>query len=922
MNTRYYMVLIKGEIKTSEIMSCQYNKDMNKWNVKFNNGKTYSYGYLNVEKLTNPVVLNPHMYRISKDGRDFFDVTAIYAFTGTCDSYWHICFGDGSERDYCQRDLDISKSCLNNSQSANVFEYIKQIAGLSNIRNEDTGEKLLEKKFEKISFIGNEVALAKYLNPPELQDDITKYEYIPIFPFGCNNSQYKAVESAMENQISVIQGPPGTGKTQTILNIIANILIHGKTVQIVSNNNSATENVYEKLSSPEYNLGFVAATLGNSQNKKNFVENQKANYPDFSYWKMEENPGDVQERILEQSAQLKYVFDKQERLAYLKQELSELATELKYFNKYVEESDVNTKIISVKKRLSSKQWLALWQYCQMTYEKKNNINLWFKIHTFFKYGIKNNNFYKQDITKIITTFQYMYYHARQTELSIEIADIEKYLNNVNKDLMENLCNQSMILLKDRLARKYEVNSSRKIFSEEDLWKEPKKVLAEYPVILSTTFSSRNSLNSDIVYDYLIMDEASQVDIATGALALSCAKNVVIVGDTNQLPNVVTDDIQAKAKAIFDSFKVNEGYQYTNSFLQSVLTVMPNIAQTLLREHYRCHPKIINFCNQKFYRGELIIMTEDKGERDVLSVVKTAEGNHERNHYSQRQIDVIRNEIIPKYALKPQETGIIAPYKNQVKALSREIADIEAATVHKFQGKEKENIIISTVDDEISDFADDPYLINVAVSRAKKRLILVVTGNKQTKERNIIDLIDYIQYNNFEVAESKIYSIFDYLYKQYTEKRIAYLQMHKKVSEYDSENLMYSLIDEIIADNKYSSLDVVCHFPLNMLIRDMTLLNEQECQYAMNPATHLDFLIYNRIGKKPVLAVEVDGYEYHNEDTVQHSRDLLRNHIMELYKIPLLRFKTNGSDEKKKIIETLDRIIECTVINNEGALWNV
>ena len=70
------------------------------------------------------------------------------------------------------------------------------------------------------------------------------------------------------------------------------------------------------------------------------------------------------------------------------------------------------------------------------------------------------------------------------------------------------------------------------------------------------------------------------------------------------------------------------------------------------------------------------------------------------------------------------------------------------------------IIISTVDDEISDFADDPYLINVAVSRAKKKLMLVVTGNEQSKERNITDLIDYIQYNNFEVVESKIYSIFE------------------------------------------------------------------------------------------------------------------------------------------------------------------
>lgn len=908
MNTRYYMVIIKGEIKTSEIMLCGYNRNTQKWDVKFNNGKTYSYAYLNVEKLSDPDVLNPNMYRISREEREFFDIKAIYVFRSTYESYWHICFGDGSERDYRRRELHIIESCLTQSQSSNVFEYIKQIAGLSNLKNEETGEKLLSKRFEKISFVGSDAALAKYLNPSSLQGKRTGCEYIPIFPFGCNNSQYKAVKNAMENQISVIQGPPGTGKTQTILNIIANILMQGKTVQIVSNNNSATENVYEKLSSPKYNLGFVAATLGSSKNKKLFVEHQDATYPDFSSWKMEEDPSVLQKGIAEQSSQLKSVFDKQEKLACLRQELSQLVTEQEYFNQYVKESDVHTDSIKFKKKLSSKQWMVLWQECQLISEEKTAIGFWFKIKALFKYGVTDWGIHKQDISKIITTFQAMYYRAKQAELSAEIADIEKYLNSVNKNLLEDLCNQSMVVLKDKLARKYEGNSSRKTFSEDNLWKEPYDVLVEYPVILSTTFSSRNSLNSDVVYDYLIMDEASQVDIATGALALSCARNVVIVGDTKQLPNVVTGDIKAKAKAIFDSFNVSEGYQYTNSFLQSILDVMPNVTQTLLREHYRCHPKIINFCNQKFYRGELIIMTTDKGEEDVLSVVKTVAGNHERNHYSQRQIDVIKNEIIPKYVSNPEETGIIAPYKNQVEALSKEITDIDAATVHKFQGKEKENIIISTVDDEISDFADDPYLINVAVSRAKKKLMLVVTGNQQSKEHNITDLIDYIQYNNFEVTESKIYSIFDYLYKQYTEERMVYLQKHKKVSEYDSENLMYSLIEDIISANKYSSLDVVCHFPLNMLIKNPELLNEQECQYAMNPATHLDFLIYNRIGKKPVLAIEVDGYEYHKEDTVQASRDLLKNHIMELYEIPLLRFKTNGSGEKEKIIEMLDKSV--------------
>ena len=908
MNARYNMILIKGEIKTSEIMSCRYNEETYKWDVKFNNGKTYSYSYLNVEKLTAPTVLDPNMYRISRDGREFFDIKAICVFRSDYESYWHICFGDGSERDYRQSDLKIVESCLNQSRSANVFEYIKQIAGLSDIRNEETGEKLLAKRFEKISFVADDVALAKYLNPSSLQTGKMKREYIPIFPFGCNNSQYKAVKNAMENQVSVIQGPPGTGKTQTILNIIANILMQGKTVQIVSNNNAATENVYEKLSSPKYNLGFVVATLGSSKNKKNFVEHQDTNYPDFSSWKMEDDSSFLRESISEKSIQLKTVFDKQEELASLRNEFSRLVTEREYFNQYVEESDVNTEAVKLTTKRSSKDWMALWQECQMISEEKKAIGFLFKLKAIFKYGITDWSFYKQDIAKIITTFQAMYYRAKQAELSGEIIDIEQYLNSVDQNLIENLCNQSMAVLKNKLARKYEANRSRKIFNEDNLWKEPYEVLAEYPVILSTTFSSRNSLNSDVLYDYLIMDEASQVDIATGALALSCARNVVIVGDTKQLPNVVTDDMRAKANAIFDSFNVNEGYQYTKSFLQSILDIMPNVPQTLLREHYRCHPKIINFCNQKFYRGELIIMTTDNGEDDVLSVIKTVAGNHERNHYSQRQIDVIKNEIIPKYVSNPRETGIIAPYKNQVEALSREITDIDAATVHKFQGKEKENIIISTVDDEISDFADDPYLINVAVSRAKKKLILVVTGNKQDKERNITDLIDYIQYNNFEVTDSRIYSIFDYLYKQYTEERKAYLQKHKKISEYDSENLMYSLIDDILADNKYSCLDVVCHFPLNMLIKNPELLNEQECQYAMNPATHLDFLIYNRISKKPVLAIEVDGYEYHKEDTVQASRDLLKNHILELYEIPLLRFKTNGSGEREKLIEILNKLV--------------
>ena len=89
-----------------------------------------------------------------------------------------------------------------------------------------------------------------------------------IYPFGLNESQLAAVEQAFLAQVSVIEGPPGTGKTQTILNILANILLRGQTVAVLSNNNAAVENVYEKLE--KCGLGHLIAKLGNQDNRKDF----------------------------------------------------------------------------------------------------------------------------------------------------------------------------------------------------------------------------------------------------------------------------------------------------------------------------------------------------------------------------------------------------------------------------------------------------------------------------------------------------------------------------------------------------------------------------------------------------------------------------------------------------------------------------
>lgn len=68
----------------------------------------------------------------------------------------------------------------------------------------------------------------------------------------------------------------------------------------------------------------------------------------------------------------------------------------------------------------------------------------------------------------------------------------------------------------------------------------------------------------------------------------------------------------------------------------------------------------------------------------------------------------------------------------------------------------------------------------------------------------------IQYNNFEVKASKLHSVFDLLYKQYTAERFAYEATHSAVSEHLSENLVYDLLLKAITKLGLSNTDVLCH----------------------------------------------------------------------------------------------------------------
>ncbi len=286
--------------------------------------------------------------------------------------------------------------------------------------------------------------------------------------------------------------------------------------------------------------------------------------------------------------------------------------------------------------------------------------------------------------------------------------------------MAKLTEKSLRLFQAELSEKFHWKESRQRFEMRDFRGKSREFNREYPVILSTTYSIKGTLSFEHIYDYLIVDEASQVDLATGVLAFACARNIVIVGDLQQLPNVLDSQNIQKSEAD-GRYSLPEIYHFSaHSLLSSAIATWPEAPTVLLREHYRCHPKIINFCNQKFYGGKLIVMTEDHEEPDVLTMYRTAPGNHARGHLNQRQIDVIRQEVLPSLAIQGYGSiGIITPYRDQVAAIQTQLGkDLEVATVHKFQGREKDAIILTSVDNIITKFVDDPRMLNGGIQGGK------------------------------------------------------------------------------------------------------------------------------------------------------------------------------------------------------------
>ncbi|THF62327.1 DUF2726 domain-containing protein [Pseudothauera nasutitermitis] len=719
-----------------------------------------------------------------------------------------------------------------------------------------------------------------------------------IYPFGVNESQLAAVERAFSAQISVIEGPPGTGKTQTILNILANILLRGQTVAVLSNNNAAVENVYEKLE--KCSLGHLVAKLGNQKNRDVFF----ADLPPWPSGQPEPAPtmGEIQAML----ARLKQHLHDHNRAAQLQADIDELTIERRYLQQWREDSGIQAAASLDKYGLSPRKTADLMAYLAHLGEQR--IRLKDRIELLFNFRIFRARPFAQGDARlsVFHALQMHYYDQALRDKEAELQACRESLARGNfTALLDALKTASMRHLKQHLQSQKRASDA----FDAETYKHKERFDAfvqRFPILGSSTHSIVNSVAEGAILDYVIIDESSQQDIVPGILALGCAKNLVVVGDSRQLAHipVALEGLQAPASA-YDC----ERYSLLDSCIGVFKEALP---RTLLKEHYRCHPRIIQFCNQQFYDNALVPMTQDKGE-EPLRLVVTAKGNHARQNTNLRELDsllkLLDDEGEPA-GLDGDGRGFIAPFRAQVNLSGTHLpADFVKDTVHKFQGRECDEIVFSTVLDKKRhnqerkrlDFVDDPRMVNVAVSRAKHRFTLV-TGDDVFAGNNghIAALMRYIEYyaQDEQVVRAPVVSAFDLLYREY-DQSLARLnaRLRPEDSRYKSEQIAAQLLREALSDPSCQSL--MCHSQVRLSqVASSTNPDLTERERAFMARASCDFVIYFKVGKTPLGVIEVDGGSHDRPD--QAARDALKNSILAKNGIPILRLGTVESRIEERI----------------------
>lgn len=520
-----------------------------------------------------------------------------------------------------------------------------------------------------------------------------------------DNSQREVAKQSATNMITAITGAPGTGKSNTISAIATNYILNGKSVLICSKMNSAVDVVYNKLSVLSRHP-YCVRTGGKDYRKhlSQLIDMITSN--DF---KLNEK------HISTMNGSISYmneIYDNNQVYydrVKIKNELEDKCSHVIAKHEKLKGLQRLFHNIELKKALKEK-WIAC-DLCSEAHEKYTGEERFTDLRQQFLSNIASGR----------------------------LASVQSN-NTFRRDLM--LYSKA---LKKNQVDKYDCNT---IFS--DLVNK----------VLPCWCSTNTDVNSSIpliagLFDVVIIDEASQCDIASCLPLLYRAKRAVIVGDDKQLkylsflPTAVNNaNISNNNIGKFEyvcNYRENSMFDFAQFFSNCV---------TMLQYQYRGNSDLMGFSNYKFYNSNLtnVNQTNYKDTNAPISTIRcfgeTAVGKTRNDEEVKAVITMIRgliNHDIEIGKLFPTSIGVLSPFREQVKLLQKRISqsftleeikkhNIIVGTAHSFQGEERDVMLLSwAVADNTPlqsfTFINNPNLFNVSVTRANKRVINFISATE-------------------------------------------------------------------------------------------------------------------------------------------------------------------------------------------------
>ncbi|MFA6989114.1 MAG: AAA domain-containing protein [Candidatus Gastranaerophilaceae bacterium] len=676
-------------------------------------------------------------------------------------------------------------------------------------------------------------------------------DFFPVTPLPLSDSQLQVLRAIEENPLVTVFGPPGTGKSQTIVNLISHLVANGKTVLVASRMDKAVDVVSERLNSLGAPYLSLRAGRINYQKQLNFqLQDLLSNKIDFETGFESAVFADLDDM----KALVKEIKDTENRceeIIKLEHQWFSVLEEYKKLSERFNDNIIPTSKLSDAEIEKSRALLAKIensigksglltpvfnkiQTCQL------NKSLMIKE---LEYSFENINALRDELN-----IKELFNKLKIVEASINklgnlhqmlenITDLRKKQNKLAINILKNKRRKALkeivrdqdkrrrLLVHSKALVERKKNLQSRLLEDEDF----QPLLEAFPCWAVTTYAISESLPlKPGLFDVAIIDEASQCDIASCFPVLFRAKKAVIVGDDKQLPHLSFLE-KAKEQSFLSQYDIPDKYQLMWRFRTNSVFDLANYYSTspvLLDEHFRSRLPIIDFSNQEFYGGRIRIMNKELDVADSveLHVIKDAKvdlDNTKNMAETEKVLEKLQEIILKDNEENPDNPtsiGIISPFRGQVELIKKAVAQVfsdsvvkkhqlEIGTAHTFQGDEKDIILLSFTlapNSHVQSltFLQKPNLFNVAITRAKKKLICFISKPPEDLQPGLLrSYLSYIKEFSLQNSDENKLKIETKTYNNTLEKEIAELCIEEGLEVITGFESAGFRLDMIVSDGE-------------------------------------------------------------------------------------------------------------------------